>query len=267
LVLAIAPAFARISTAATNQVLTNVAAILSLTHEQATQDIRISITGVVTLAEPTWGGLFFVQDSTGGVFVNNQNPRPAVGDVVQVTGVSHAGGFAPDIMSPIWKKLGTAPLPEAKLVSVERLMSGAEDGNRVEVSGVVRFARKEGGLLLLELAAGGYRFRAHPRASTNLVASSLIGATVRVRGTAAASFNRELRQIIGVNLYMPQESDLIIEHWYFIDHDLDAALSDAYINTVPPTSPGAWDNGANLKLFGFGGLGMDDYNWRSQWQN
>src|SRR6266567_9295760 len=212
-ILIVSMAFATPSgSAAANVVLTNVAAIMSLTHEQATQSIHISITGVVTLAEPTWGGMFFVQDSTGGVFVNNQNPRPAVGDVVQVTGVSHAGGFAPDIMSPVWKKLGTAPLPEPKQVSVERLMSGAEDGNRVEVSGVVRFARKEGELLLLEVAAGGYRFRAHPRASTNLFANSLIGATVRVRGTAAASFNRELRQIIGVNLYTPHESDLIIEH-------------------------------------------------------
>src|SRR5881394_2587211 len=212
LIFAMALAIPGTSGAATNQVLTNVAAIISLTHDQATQSIPISITGVVTLAEPTWGGLFFVQDSTGGVFVNSMNTRRAVGDVVQVTGVSHAGGFAPDIMSPIRKKLGTAPLPEAKPVSVERLMSGAEDGNRVEVSGVVRFARKEGELLLLELAVGGYRFRAHPRASTNLVANSLIGAAIRVRGTAAASFNRELRQIIGVNIFMPQESDLIIEH-------------------------------------------------------
>ena len=211
LIFLLALAIPGVSGAATNQVLTNVAAIMSLRHEQAAQSIRISITGVVTLAEPTWGGLFFVQDSTGGVFVNNQNPRPAVGDVVQVTGVSHAGGFAPDIMSPIWKKLGTAPLPEAKPVSVERLMSGAEDGNRVEVSGVVRFARKEGDLILLEVAAGGYRFRAHPRGSTNLDPNSLIGATIRVRGTAAASFNRELRQIIGVNIYMPQESDFLIE--------------------------------------------------------
>ncbi len=201
-----------ISGAATNQVLTNVAAIMSLTHDQATQSIRISITGVVTLAEPTWRGMFFVQDSTGGVFVNNTNTRPAVGDVVQVTGVSHAGGFAPDIISPKWKKLGTAPLPEPKPVSVERLMSGAEDGNRVEVSGIVRFARADGKLILLEVAAGGYRFRAHPRGSTNLEPNSLIGATVRVRGTAAASFNRELRQILGVNIYMPQESDFIVEH-------------------------------------------------------
>src|SRR6266700_8297336 len=212
LVFAIALAIPAISGAATNEVLTNVAAIMSLTDKQATQSIRISITGVLTLAEPTWGGMFFVQDSTGGVFVNNTNTRPAVGDVVQVTGVSHAGGFAPDIMLPKWKKLGTAPLPEPKPVSVERLMSGAEDGNRVEVSGIVRFARADGELLLLELAAGGYRFRAHPRGSTNLEPNSLIGATVRMRGTAAASCNRELRQILGVNIYIPQESDFIIEH-------------------------------------------------------
>src|SRR6266566_4506662 len=164
--------------------------------------------------------MFFVQDSTGGAFVNNTNTRPAVGDVVQVTGVSHAGGFAPDIISPKWKKLGTAPLPEPKPVSVERLMSGAEDGNRVEASGIVRFARADGKLILLEVAAGGYRFRAHPRGSTNLEPNSLIGATVRVRGTTAASFNRELRQILGVNLYMPQESDFIIEHLP------DTAISD-----------------------------------------
>src|SRR5881394_58215 len=185
LIFAMALAIPGTSGAATNQVLTNVAAIISLTHDQATQSIRISITGVVTLAEPTWGGYFFVQDSTGGVFVNNENPRPAVGDLVEVTGISHAGGFAPDVMSPKWKKLGTAPLPGPKPVSVERLMSGAEDGNRVEVSGVVRFARANGQLLLLEVAAGGYRFLAHPRRSKNLDANSLIGATVRMRGTAA----------------------------------------------------------------------------------
>src|SRR5437899_4075944 len=134
LIFSLALAIPGVSGAATNHALTNVAAIMSLSGEQATQSIGISITGVVTLAEPTWGGLFFVQDSTGGVFVNNKDPRPALGDLVQVTGVSHAGGFAPDIMSPKWKKLGTAPLPEARPVSVERLMSGAEDGNRIEVS-------------------------------------------------------------------------------------------------------------------------------------
>ena len=211
LIFSMAVANRGLSATATNEVLSTAAELLSLTGEQATQSIRVSITGVVTLAEPTWGGLFFVQDSTGGVFVNNQGPRPTVGDLVEVSGLSHAGGFAPDVVSPTWKKVGMAPLPEARPVSVERLVSGAEDGRRVEVSGVVRSVRVEGKQLALELAGGGYRFRARALASTNVDAQSLVGATVRVRGTAAASFNSRLRQILGVNIFMPQESDFIID--------------------------------------------------------
>lgn len=205
----------RVTGAATHEVLTNAASVMALTYQQATQRISISITGVVTLAEPAWDGPFFVQDLTGGVWVNNNKNRPpALGDLVQVTGVSGAGGFAPDILSPKWKKVGTAPLPEAKLVSVERLMSGAEDGCRIEVSGVVRSARAaetDTSRLWVELAAGGYRFWAFLPGSKQRELYSLVGASIRVKGTAAAAFNRRLRQIRGINVFVPQESDLIIE--------------------------------------------------------
>jgi len=214
LILAFASGTPRLSSAAAHQVITNVAAIMALTHEQATQSLQISITGVVTLAEPNWGGTFFVQDSTGGVYVNNRGPRPALGDLVRVTGISHAGGFAPDILSPTWRQLGTAPLPEAKPVSIERLMSGAEDGCRVEVSGVVRSARPAETVksrFWVELAAGGYGFRAYLPFSNQTDPNSLVGSTVRVRGIAAAAFNRQLRQILGVNLFVPQESDFSVE--------------------------------------------------------
>jgi signal transduction histidine kinase len=195
----------------TNEVLSTAAQLSSLSGERASQRIQVSITGVVTLTYPSWGGLFFVQDSTAGVFVNNHGPPPALGDLVRVNGVSHEGGFAPDVFEPKWKKLGTAPLPEPRPVSVERLASGTEDGRRVEVSGVVRAVRAEGKRLMLQLAQGGYRFRAYGRVSENVDAKLLIGAAVRVRGTAAAAFNPRLRQILGVNVYMPQESDLIID--------------------------------------------------------
>jgi hypothetical protein len=154
------------SATASNEVLSTAAELLSLPGERATQRLPLSITGVVTLAEPTWGGLFFVQDATGGTFVNNHHAPPALGDLVQVDGISHEGGFAPDIFEPQWKKLGTAPLPKARPVSVERLVSGAEDGRRVEVSGVVRSVRVEGKQLVVQLAQGGYRFRAYARVST-----------------------------------------------------------------------------------------------------
>jgi signal transduction histidine kinase len=200
--------------AAAGDVLTNAADVLSLTADQARRRIPVLVSGVVTVADsdPRWKGKFFVQDATGGVFVNNTNSsQPAVGDVVQVRGESHPGGYAPDITQPVWKKLGTAPLPPAKPVSAERLMSGAEDGQRVEVSGVVRFAQKGKTKLMLELASGGYRFRAFAPGSLDLDPAALIGATVRVRGTDAASFNAPLRHILTVAMYAPQESDFIVD--------------------------------------------------------
>jgi hypothetical protein len=145
------------------ETLTNAADILALSAKQARGAISVSITGIVTVAEsaPNWKGKFFVQDATGGVFVNNTNKfQPAVGDLVHVRGASHPGGYAPAITRPIWEKMGVAPLPEARSVSGQRFLSGVEDGQRVEVAGVVRSAQKALQKLILEIASEGYRFRA-----------------------------------------------------------------------------------------------------------
>src|SRR6266704_3877195 len=206
-------AIPRISTAETNELLTTAADILSPRVVQPGQNIPVLITGVVTVAEANWHGMFFVQDSTGGVFVNATNPPPAIGDLVKVSGIRHPGGYAPDIELPRWTRLATAPLHEAKPISAEQFMSGAVDGLRVEVSGVVRSAQsqRENTLLAVELASGGYRFRAFAPSSTNVDANSLVGATVRVRGTAAASFNAPLRQMLTMAMFVPRESDFIVD--------------------------------------------------------
>ena len=213
-----------------NNVLNVAAAILSLTAKQAAQAIPVSVTGVVTVAEPNWGGDFIVQDLTGGVFVNNgRHPRPHVGDLVQVSGFSHPGGYAPDIESWRWRKLGTAPLPEAMPISAEEFMSGAVDGERVELSGVVRSAQPsqiEKSRLRVELESGGFRFRVFPPRSTCLDPASLVGATVRVRGTAAASFNRSLRDMLTVVVFVPQDSDFIV------DQLPDPAISEAPLTAL-----------------------------------
>ena len=110
---------AALGTAAAHETLTNASAVLALSVQQATSNIPISITGVVTAAETNsnWGGRFFVQDASGGVFVDNRSlPQPFPGAVVQVTGVSHPGGYAPDITKPHWKQIGVAPLPTANYV-------------------------------------------------------------------------------------------------------------------------------------------------------
>jgi signal transduction histidine kinase len=191
--------------------LTNAAAVLSLTGEQASRRFHISVTGVVTAAEADWTGQFFVQDATGGVFVENTSrPGPAPGEIVTVEGVSHPGAFAPIISAPRWRVLGTASLPEPKSVSPENLMAGVEDGLRVEITGVIRTARIEASRLTLDLAVGGFRLQVNAPVPSDTRPESLIGARMRVRGTAATHYNAAVRHLTSVAVYVPRLDDLTI---------------------------------------------------------
>jgi len=194
------------------ELLTNAAQVLALSAERAAQKIPVRVKGVVTAAEPTWDGKFFVQDETSGVFVGSRsNYRPEPGDVVEVSGISYPGKYAPTISSPTCTKLGTAPLPEALAVPFEQIMSGIDDGQRVEVVGVVRSVTPGKLNSDIELASGGYRLHVFPKTPTDIDPLSLIGARVRVKGTAAASFNAALRHMLSVALFVPLRSDFIVE--------------------------------------------------------
>jgi len=194
------------------EVLTNAADILALTPDHASQSITVSISGVVTAAEPNWGGRYFVQDASAGVFVNNVvGEAPVPGDLVAVTGVSMAGGYAPCIDRPHWKKLGTAPLPAVKVPSIEKFMEGTVDSQRIEMSGIVRTAFTNYDRLGVQLVAGGYRFRAYSPIPPGINPQTLVGARVRVRGTAGVSFNPLLRHFLTIVIYAPSVSDFSVE--------------------------------------------------------
>jgi hypothetical protein len=81
--------------------LTNAADVLSLPETLARKKIPVRIRGIVTAAESGWSGQFIVQDETSGVFVENRSDRyPKPGDVVEVTGFTWSGSFAPIISKP-----------------------------------------------------------------------------------------------------------------------------------------------------------------------
>jgi signal transduction histidine kinase len=202
----------------TGRVLTNAADVLALPDDEASQGIPVSIKGVVTVAEanPSWNGRFFVEDSSGGVFVENKPlPQPKVGDVVKITGITRAGGYAPCITKPKWVKIGTASLPEARPVTIEKLMSGVEDGQRIEITGVVRDTLSIENGPGIEVVSGGYRFRAHLPALKGMDLQSLLGAKVLLKGTAATAYNAPahtaLRHFLTVTIYVPQAADFIVE--------------------------------------------------------
>ncbi|PWU18172.1 MAG: hypothetical protein C5B50_09705 [Verrucomicrobia bacterium] len=191
--------------------LTNALSIISLPADQAARSLKVSVTGIVTASDPALKGRFFMQDPTSGIFVDNFNgQRPEPGIVVEVTGITHPGAYAPIITAPTVRQIGAGPLPAAKTVAIERLMSGAEDSQRIEITGVVREAHTEGARLVADLVAGGYRFRIYAPLLTSRDPQALVAAQLRVRGTAAEAHNRSLRQLIAVEVYVPVLEDLVV---------------------------------------------------------
>lgn len=185
--------------------------LLSLTADEARRSRPVAVTGVVTAAEHDWRGQFFVQDATGGVFVENfTSAAPSVGDLVRVEGVSHPGSFAPIIGTPRWTKLGTAPLPEPRRVAIEDLQAGHEDSQRVEVEGIVRAAWMESGWLLIDLSVVGNRLQVRSSLPQGWTPAALTAARVRVRGTAAMRTIGALRHMTAAVLYVPRTEDLIV---------------------------------------------------------
>src|SRR5262245_36640671 len=94
---ALACQFSQLATPAwADDELTRAADVLALPAERALQGFPVHLQGVVTVAEKYWKGRFFVNDESGGVFVDNVSTnQPRVGDLVDVRGISHPGAFAP----------------------------------------------------------------------------------------------------------------------------------------------------------------------------
>jgi len=88
-----------------------------------------------------------------------QRPSSVPGDLIRVTGVSHPAGLPPSSRSRAGRNWHRA-VAHAKAVSIEQLMAGLEDSQRVEITGTVRSARVDEYALVFHLVSGGYRFQA-----------------------------------------------------------------------------------------------------------
>ena len=184
--------------------------ILSLTEEEAQQHLPIQIQGVVTAADPSWNGQFFIQDSSAGVFVDSRvQPIPTPGTLVQVTGVTEPGAFAPIVGRPRWKAMGSSPLPPAKSVSIEQLVTGSEDGQRVLVQGWVHSARKEADQWILALVEGSSRVDLMLPRNFEPPLSKFLGAKISTAGVPTPKrMNYNLRRLVSVQLWLSSSNDL-----------------------------------------------------------
>ena len=114
--------------------------------------------------------------------------------------------------------IGRAPLPPGRRVSFVEMSSTQEDGQRVEVEGIVHKVFKKGNRLYLEVAtADGHVIGRLPFYKRE-APTALVDARVRIRGTCGAQF-ASANQITGVYINIPYESEIEI---------LQPALADPF---------------------------------------
>ena len=195
-------------------VLTNAAAVRSLTPEESARHLPVRLRGVITYYfDPR---ACFIQDPSAGIFVGNGStgPRLAPGDLVALEGTTGAGEYAPIVQPAKLEIIGHTNLPAPTRVSYEDLVMGSEDSQWVEIAGLVRavFAetRDPTNGVDLEIAVGGDRFTAFVPGITESNLTSLVDCEVKVRGVCSTRFNRQ-RQLFSIRFLVPFGENIAAE--------------------------------------------------------
>jgi signal transduction histidine kinase len=193
-------------------VLTTARQVHQLSGEQAELHYPVRVRGVITfVAEPL--EQLFIQDETGGVFVEIQGDygfAMRTGQVVEIDGVSTVGGFAPDIKPTRVRLAGEAPLPVPRRVSYDQMAAGQEDCNRVEFRGIVRASRAQPPTWAgLDMAEGGGRVIVAISKPDPESCERMVDAEVSARGVCIAQFNRK-GQLIQVAIQASSIADISV---------------------------------------------------------
>jgi signal transduction histidine kinase/ActR/RegA family two-component response regulator len=197
-------------------VLTTAGQAHSLTIDEAKRHYPVHIKGVITfydwLTDPV-DAFVFLKDSTGSIFVTFPKVPPlplAPGDLVIVDGVSGPGSFAPIVSQGRIQRLGRAPIPDAPVGNVSRMLTGAEDGKWLAVKGVIRSAKIiDPWRLVMDLQTDGGVLRVAMMNFGSTSPAALVDSSVVLLGNCAPFFNQQ-RQLIGARLFVPGLSALRI---------------------------------------------------------
>jgi signal transduction histidine kinase len=197
--------------------LTSARQVRELSREEAARGHPVRLRGVVTFNAPGWF-LSFVQDDTGGVYFNSQDPALRAGAEVEVEGISAPGQLFPIIDAPpggnvTVRTLGPGAWPQPILAAPEKLNGDAYDAQWICLRGkVTEVARLNDGVML-DLVAGGVPLRvAIPRwPQTSPPPGYLRGLEIEVRGVFGPQKTRQYAATTSV-VFAPSIDTIEIEH-------------------------------------------------------
>ncbi len=199
-------------------ILTAISRIRNLDARQAGRGYPVKIQGVITYHNPQLS-MMFIQNGSDAIYIQSLDPSMVLlqGKKYEITGFTAPGDFAPIIIKPRYRLIGSAPLPPAIFVTPDQLSTGRYDCLRVQARGIVRSVRQVGDRWCLELFNDGKGVQVWtPYFSNSVQVLSLQDAKVLVQGICSiqisawgtiAGFRLNVPSIDEIKVEEPAESD------------------------------------------------------------
>jgi len=202
--------------------MTRIAAVRSLSKEEAQKSLPVDIRGVVIWQS---ADSIVVHDGERGIYVDRRIARERgiwksgdqpmteteVGALIEMQGVTDPGGYAPTILPRLIKRVGSGMLPPPSRLPSERLLSGSEDSQWIEVEGVVQAFNKmnSAGETSLSMMVNGHPCGVTFQNCREVDASEWVDARVKIRGVLAPLFNLR-SEVAGMKIISNDENDVEI---------------------------------------------------------
>lgn len=229
-------------TAPGNVILTNVAQVRTLSAERSAKALQVKLAGVVLTKSDPRDRALIILDDTGGVYVRSVAPILAPynqGEVIELEGVTDPGQFAPIIIVSKARRLKTSPIPPARPVTYQQLITGSMDAQWVELTGVVRrvlpsesssstwriLLASDGGLISIR---GEGALNEHVREDSE----------VRIKATCFYQFNQK-RQVLTPVLQVPPNTPVhVVKNAPVNPFDSPVRPADSLLRFTPETPIG-----------------------------
>jgi signal transduction histidine kinase len=201
------------------------AAELLLFDAKASALKRVKVSGQIVHER---AGEYFLMDGASGLrFFPKAPVQLRTGDRLEVVGFPELGAASPILREAIVRKTGKSPLPEARRLKAENLLSGELDATLVQIESQLVGWRTNAREQVLELQTGSRTFLARLGTDTGSVQSMPLGSRLRLTGVyAGQGGNRaERREIDSFELLLNSPADVVLlqqPSWWTPRHALTA---------------------------------------------
>lgn len=217
-VLIVAICLPRVVVRADSQVLTQAVQVLKLPIEEAQAGLPVRLRGTVISGHELDPGTAVIHDESGSIFIRVSGDQAnflARTNLLEISGITGSGEFAPIVMANHVRLLGHGEIPEPRRVTYDDLLMGRLDSQWVEVQGCLRSSvylptalpSRIGGTEA-ELATGGGRLVVE--AFGHVINPDWVDGTLLIRGICFHKFNQK-HQFYQLYLLVPEGQPVMVD--------------------------------------------------------